>query len=285
MGIEDAVRDGDRTRWLAALFAPEPTRPALHALAAYRLELKRIVETVSDPMAAEIRLQWWRDAIRNEGYGAGRSVPLVDHLRQGAERYRWPLETLCAVSEAFIHDLYADPLASWDDFDGYAGEGQGALVQLAAMALCVDALGADDGLAAARSAGTAAGYAGVVLAAADVASSVPRRFARGVSLVPSSVWREATGEEQGASMSAGRLPEGAGRAASAVAGHGEAAHRAMREHIAGVAPAARAAFLPALAARRHLALAARAPLSEPQPAVWRTQIDLWRAARWVNRAG
>ncbi|UOM34443.1 squalene/phytoene synthase family protein [Acuticoccus sp. I52.16.1] len=281
MSIEDAVRQGDRTAWLAALFAPEPARPALHALAAYRVELGRIVETVRDPMAAEIRLQWWRDAIRDEGFGAGRSVPLVDALREGARRYEWPLDTLCAVSEAFIHDLYADPLPDWDAFDGYAGEACAAPVQLAAMTLCVEALGKPAGLAAARTAATAAGYAGVALAAADVALTVPRRFARGSSLIPVAAWRAATGEDQAASMAAGRLPEGADRAARAVAAHGRAADEAMRRHLAAVAPQARAAFLPAMTARR--ALATRAPLSERRPASWRTQLDLWWAAKRLDR--
>ncbi|WP_139312690.1 squalene/phytoene synthase family protein [Acuticoccus yangtzensis] len=279
----DDVRSGDRTAWLAALFAPDAARPALHALAAYRLELHRIVETVPQAMAAEIRLQWWRDAIRDEGFGAGRSVPLVDALREGARLYGWPHETLCAVSEAFIHDLYADPLEDWTAFDGYAGESHGALVQLGAMALAVSALGEAGGFAAARTAATAAGYAGVVLAAADVAASVPRRFARGVTLVPTTAWREATGEAQDAAMTAGRLPEGAAAAAAAVAAHGLAAHGEMMRHLPGVAAEARTAFLPAVVAARSLRLAARAPLSEPRPAAWRTQLDLWRAARRLNR--
>lgn len=283
MAIEETVREGDRTAWLSALFAPDRARPALHALAAYRLELTRIVETVRDPMAAEIRLQWWRDAIRDEGYGAGRSVPLVDRLREGAAHYHWPLDTLCAVSEAFIHDLYADPLPDWNAFDGYAGEAHGAPIQLAAMALCVEALGETDGLAAARSAGTAAGYGGVALAAADVALKVPQRFARGVSLVPVEAWQAATGEAPGASMAAGRLPDGADRAVQAVVEHGREALGAMQARLPEVHQAARAAFLPAMVSQRTLDAAASAPLAARPPASWRTQLALWRVARHLNR--
>ena len=38
----EAVRKGDRDRWLCALFAPEPARPAVLALLAFNLELARI---------------------------------------------------------------------------------------------------------------------------------------------------------------------------------------------------------------------------------------------------
>lgn len=283
MTIEAAVRAGDRTAWLAALFAPEPVRPALHALAAYRLELARIVATVRDPMAAEIRLQWWRDAIRDEGYGAGRSVPLVDTLREAARTYHWPLDTLCAISEAHIHDLYADPLEDWSALDGYAGEAYAAPLQLAAMALGVDALGEAEGFAAARTAAEAAGHAGVAMAAADVALTVPHRFARGVSLVPAAIWREATGETLAQSMNAARLPDGAATAVRAVAAHGAAADTAFRAALPTVAAPVRAALLPAMAARRALRAAARAPLEAGRPAAWRVQLDLWRGARRMRR--
>lgn len=275
----ESVRALDRTRWLGTLFVPETVRPALLALAAYRLELIRIVDGSREPMAAEIRLQWWRDAIRNEGYGEGASVPLVDALRDGIARYGWPVDTVCAVSEAFIHDLYADPFEDWDAFDGDAGEAYGAPVQLAAIALGIDALGREEGMAAARTAATAAGYAGVAMAAADTATTFAPRFARGRTRIPAAAWREATGGDLTAALSSGASPEASAEAVRMIVAHGREADVEMREHLARVASSVRAAFLPALVASLALDAAHRSPIAPRAPAPWRVQLAMWREAR------
>jgi len=57
------VRDGDRDRYLATLYAPASVRPALFALHALDLELARVVATTTEPMIGEIRLAWWREAL------------------------------------------------------------------------------------------------------------------------------------------------------------------------------------------------------------------------------
>ena len=283
MDFADDLRHRDRTAYLASLFAPESVRPAILALSAYRAECRRIVETVRDPMAAEIRLQWWRDAIRDQGFGAGSGVPLVDALRDGMARYGWPAETLCAVSEAHTQELYADPFQTWDDFDGYAGEALGAPVQLAAMALCVDALGDTMGQAAARTAATASGYAGVVQAAADAAVHFVPRFQRARTAVPTAVFRDATGRDIRPAMESGTLPAGADAAVRAMVAHGEWADAALREALPSVAGEAGVAFLPALAERIRLSAVRRTPLAPRLPGALRTQWTLWREARRLGR--
>ena len=55
------VRDFDRDRYLAALYAPAHLRPALYALYAFNLEIARVRELAREPMPGEIRLQWWRE--------------------------------------------------------------------------------------------------------------------------------------------------------------------------------------------------------------------------------
>lgn len=279
-GIGAEVRAGDRVAWLSALFAPEAVRPALYALAAYRIELRRVVAGARDPLAAEIRLEWWREAIRDAGTGAGRSLPLVDALRDGAARYGWPHDTLCAVSEAHIHDLYADPFADFDAFDGYAGEAYGAPVQLAAMALGVAALGREDGFAAARTAATAAGWAGIALAAADAALAASADLSRGRSRLPTSAFPPGV---LAAALPDGRLPDEAAAAVAATAAHGMRAEDELRRLLPAVHAAVRAAFLPALVARGRLAAAARRPLDPRPPADWREQFALWSGARRMRQ--
>lgn len=275
------VRAGDRTRYLAQLFAPETARPALTALAAYRLELLRIVTRLTEPLAAEVRLQWWRDAIRGEGTGAVSGVPLVDALRDGMDRYAWPADTLADVSEAHIHDLYADPFADLTAFDGYAGETEGALTQLSAMALAITAHGRRDGLAAARGCAAASGYAGVTLTAERAVLSAEDALERSRTLIPETVWRQAGVEIAGALSSGNASRQGVNEAIARIASHGLSAHAAMRELLPASAPAVRVAFLPAMAARPLLETAHRAPHKVVPPPQWRTQLRLWRSARWL----
>ena len=57
------ARAHDPDRFLAALFAPPERREAIFTLIAFNHELARAREATSHPMAALIRLQWWRDAL------------------------------------------------------------------------------------------------------------------------------------------------------------------------------------------------------------------------------
>ncbi|HEY4253336.1 MAG TPA: squalene/phytoene synthase family protein [Roseomonas sp.] len=61
--IATLVRAEDPDRFLALLFAPPAQREALFALTGFNHELARAREAASNPMAALIRLQWWRDAV------------------------------------------------------------------------------------------------------------------------------------------------------------------------------------------------------------------------------
>ncbi|MFO0200610.1 MAG: phytoene/squalene synthase family protein [Alphaproteobacteria bacterium] len=57
------ARAHDPDRFLAALFAPPEKREAIFTLIAFNHELARAREAASHPMAALIRLQWWRDVL------------------------------------------------------------------------------------------------------------------------------------------------------------------------------------------------------------------------------
>jgi phytoene synthase len=57
------ARAHDPDRFLAALFAPPEKREAIFTLIAFNHELARAREAATHPMAALIRLQWWRDAV------------------------------------------------------------------------------------------------------------------------------------------------------------------------------------------------------------------------------
>ena len=61
------MREADKDRFLATLFAPAKYRRALFALYAFNVEIARVRELAREPMPGEIRLQWWRDVFAGAG--------------------------------------------------------------------------------------------------------------------------------------------------------------------------------------------------------------------------
>jgi phytoene/squalene synthetase len=57
------VQSGDPDRFLATMTAPPETRAALFVLYAFNLEVAKAPWVTSEPLIAQMRLQWWRDVI------------------------------------------------------------------------------------------------------------------------------------------------------------------------------------------------------------------------------
>src|SRR5450830_2187481 len=81
------VREADRDRFLATLFAPAEHRDALFALYAFNLEIIRVRELAREPMPGEIRLQWWREVLSGERDGEAVAHPVAAALRETLARY------------------------------------------------------------------------------------------------------------------------------------------------------------------------------------------------------
>jgi len=172
---ERLVREADRDRWLASLFAPADKRPHLNALAAFTIEVARVRDLVSDPAPGEIRMQWWVDAIEGETRGDVHAHPVADALIDTISRFRLPRRALTDLIEARRFDLYDDPMPSRNDLEGYCGETASALIQLAALVLDRDA---------ALSTAETAGHAGCAQAIAGLLRSLPIHLSRGQCYVP-----------------------------------------------------------------------------------------------------
>src|ERR1700681_4758790 len=114
---EALVRAPDKDRFLAALFAPAEHRGALHALYAFNVEIARVREVVREPLAGEIRLQWWSDVLRGAGRGEVEGHPVAAALLATIGRYKLPLERLEALIAARRFDLYDDAMATLADLE------------------------------------------------------------------------------------------------------------------------------------------------------------------------
>ncbi|MDB5615486.1 MAG: squalene/phytoene synthase family protein [Devosia sp.] len=131
----EALRLGDRDRYLSTLVLTGDYRDAVTALYAFNADVAAIRERVSNPAPGEIRLQWWSDALEGEGHGVVRQNPVADALLDTMARYNIPAGTLLRLIGARRFDLYDDAMPDLESFEGYAGETVSTLYQLAAMIL------------------------------------------------------------------------------------------------------------------------------------------------------
>lgn len=163
------VRDTDRDRWLATLFAPADRRAALVALYAFNLEIARVRDVAREPMPGEIRLQWWREVLEGKRDGEAAAHPVASELMEGLRRHGIKPERLTGIVDAHQFDLYDDPMGTLDDLDNYAVMTQSALLDVAIEIL---GGGGPDAMMLIRGAGIAATVTDILL---NLRKTVSRR--------------------------------------------------------------------------------------------------------------
>ncbi len=173
--LAEAVGKADRQRFLSTLYAPAELRDALLSLYAFNVELARIRDLVNEPMAGEMRLQWWCDAIAGDTATETAGHPVVASLRQTIHDYQLPLNAFDNMIEARRFDLYNDPMPSRNDLEGYCGETASSLIQLSSNILAPHL---------AKNHAGAAGHAGCAQAIAGLLSLLPLHRHRGQCFFP-----------------------------------------------------------------------------------------------------
>lgn len=130
----DLVARGDPDRFRAAMAAPVAARRVLLPLYAFNIEVARAPWVTQEPLIAEMRLQWWRDALAE--IAAGRparrhevTTPLADVLDAEAARL---LDGLVAARR---WDVHRDPFEDEAHFESYLDATGGTLMWTAARAL------------------------------------------------------------------------------------------------------------------------------------------------------
>jgi 15-cis-phytoene synthase len=262
------LRETDRDRYLACLLSPEDKRGALAALYAFHAEIARVRDVIQQPLAGEIRLQWWRDLLAGEAKGEASANPIAAALMETVERYHLPRPVLLAMIEARVFDLYDDSMPDKNALEGYAGETASALIQLAGLVLDAPSAMASSEIA---------GHAGVAQAIAGLLLLMPLHSRRGQVYLPQDIL-SATGLNRDRFL-AGEPAENIGHAIEAFAGlgldHLQKARRAGRIPVPVLS-----AFLPVAMAepvlRRAVKLKARVLTADLQPAQWRRQLRMAR---------
>jgi len=126
------IERGDPDRFAALLAAPRHARAALLPLYALNLEVARAPWVTSEPMIAEMRLQWWRDVVAEHNPRAHEVAgPLHALVRDKA----LPFAILDRLIAARRWDIYSDAFADESAFDAYIDDTAGGLMWLSALAL------------------------------------------------------------------------------------------------------------------------------------------------------
>lgn len=128
------VEKGDPDRFTATMAAPVAVRARLFPLYAMNVEVSRAPWVTQEPMIAEMRLQWWRDALAEiAGGGEVRRHEVVS-----------PLATVLSAGQAALlddlvlarrWDAYRDAFEDEAHFRGYIDQTAGHLMWVAAQSL------------------------------------------------------------------------------------------------------------------------------------------------------
>ena len=268
------VREADRNRFLATLFAPAEHRDALFAIYAFNVEISTVRDKVREPMPGEIRLQWWREMLSGERDGEAAAHPVAAALRETLTRYGFAATPLLELIDERTFDLYNEPMPTVGALELYAIRTQSPLFALAAGIL--------------SSGGTPPELftldASVAYTIAGILRSFGLHAARRQLYVPLDVLErhQVSSEEIFAAQPSPALFAALAEVRGIARQHLAAAQAKLKTAPPEIMPA----FLPVALVGPQLRRMERSgykPFELQQIAPWRRQWLLWRAARDPNR--
>jgi phytoene synthase len=272
---EALVRAADKVRFLSSLFAAPEQRKALFALYAFNVEITRVSELIREPLAGEIRLQWWSDLLAAGAQGEAEANPVAAALVAAKTQYNLPADELQIMIEARRFDLYDEPMQSIDQLEQYAKSVSSTLIALAASVL----IGRGDGTMSAMT-----DHAGIAYAIVGLLKAFPIHARRRQIYLPLEII-----ERHGSTVSE-IIDRSATSGLRAALAELRVLARAHLHEAGRLLPAVPAAAIPALLPVAVVApTLARMEHRSYDPFVeidipsWRRQWLIWRAARKPDR--
>ena len=127
----ELVERGDPDRFLATMAAPSALRATLFPLYAFNVEIARAPWVTQEPMIAEMRLQWWRDALEEiETGGAVRRHEVVSPLAELLDAEARATLDLAVAARRW--EIYKDPFEDAAHFEKYLDETSAGVLWTAA---------------------------------------------------------------------------------------------------------------------------------------------------------
>ncbi len=268
------VREADRDRYLATLFAPAQHRDALFALYAFNVEISRVRDLAREPMPGEIRLHWWRETLSGERAGETGAHPVAAALRETLVRHGIASDRLIDLIDAHGFDLYDQPMATATDLEIYGIKTQSTLFALAAGILgaggpAIELVTLD---------------AGIAYAIAGILHGFARHASRRQLYVPLDMLnRHRVNRDE---LFAGQKSEALKAALADMRALARRHLAAAQLKLNPVPPEILPALLPAALigpALRRMERPGYDPFASEPPPAWRRQWWLWRAARDPRR--
>ena len=177
--IAQFLKENDPDRYFASLILPKSCADDVRALYAFSAEIALTRQRITEPATGEIRLQYWVDMLSGTEHGQTQSNPIAQSLFRTIDKYDLPTGPLRRLLAARRFDLYDDPMADTTAFEGYAGETNSILYQLATLIING---GNDVGGA------EAAGHMGVAHALIGHLQAMPLTASRGQIYLPWAVF-------------------------------------------------------------------------------------------------
>ncbi len=268
------VREHDRDRYLASLFAPAAKRDALNALYAFALEIGRVRDVAREPMPGEIRLQWWREVLDGQRDGEAAGHPVAAALTATVARHTVDPARLTAYIDANTFDLYDEPFRTLDDLDNHAALTAGLLMSAAAKILGHEGFAIE----------TLTRHAGIALSIECLLLALPQHAARHQLYVPLEVLdRHGVDRE---TLFAGQESDALRAALAELRRHARRQLQAARLEAGEVPAGIMPALLPVAQVGPTLRLMDRRgyePLAPEPLSRLKRQWLLWRAARDATR--
>jgi 15-cis-phytoene synthase len=266
----DLVRAHDFERYAATLFVSAEKRRALLALYAFNVEISRVRQQVSQPLAGEIRLQWWTDMLAGAGHGGVEGNPVAAELLRAIGTHNLPVEPLSRLIDAHQFDLYNDPMPGMAALEAYIQDTWSALFALGARVMGRQSEATDH----------LAHHAGLAQGVARVIAALPADAARRQLFVPLQLL-----ESHGSGMEevfAGKETPQLRAALDQLIGEARGHLKTAFELLAGAPAEVRPLFLALALVERDLKRMARADTNLFVPRVTsrlRTLWTLWRASK------
>ncbi len=152
-GIEDVsltlstrLRQGQRALFLCSLFLPEPYRSAVIAIYSFNFEITRIRGLINEPLAGQLRLKWWYDAIESIGTGKISNHPVISQIEQVIEEFQIDPLLLLSLVEANAANLSPRQPDSVTEMLEQIDKTSGVLYRL--LVNVVDSKGSDNAVSA-----------------------------------------------------------------------------------------------------------------------------------------
>ncbi|MCJ8309388.1 MAG: phytoene/squalene synthase family protein [Rhizobiaceae bacterium] len=172
----ELLKSGAPDFYFADLLLPEQHKAAIIALHAFHVEVTNICLAGGEPMAGQVRLQWWSEVIQGIRADEASGHPVARALMQVIAEHNLPVSSFEAKLEAHIFDLYNDPMGNRSDFEAYCGETRSCLFQWASLVA---------GLPPERALADASGHSGVATGIVSVLENMARYHGNGQVFVPS----------------------------------------------------------------------------------------------------